>query len=58
MQDELSNMEKWYGLCDFLEKESNGRLIVPWKLVPVHPEWCEDTLKKWIDKKKKGFKVP
>lgn len=46
MQDELSNMEKWYGLCDYLEKEPNGRLIVPWKLVPVHPEWCEDTLKK------------
>lgn len=49
---------RWYALCDYLEKESCGRLIVPWKLIPNHPDWCEEVLEKWKEQKAKGFKVP
>lgn len=49
---------RWYGLCDYLEHDSFGRLVVPWKLIPDHPDWCEEMLEKWNKQKEKGFKVP
>lgn len=57
-KNDFSELDRWYGLCDYLEKEPCGRLIVPWKLIPNHPDWCEAVLEKWKEQKAKGFKVP
>jgi len=48
----------WYELIDYLEKDEYGSLKHPYKIIPSAPDWCEETLCRWMEKKKKGFKVP
>ncbi len=51
-------LDHWYLLLLFLEKDSYGRLKEPYKIVEGAPDWCPSMLEKWKEKRKKGFKVP
>ena len=42
----------------YLEKNPDGSVKEPYKIVEGAPDWCPAMLEKWKEKRKKGFKVP
>lgn len=56
--EEDDGHDRWYLLLLYLEKDSNGRLKEPYKIVDGAPDWCPAMLEKWKEKRKMGFKVP
>lgn len=56
--EEVEVMMRWYGLLSYLEKNSDGSIKEPYKIVEGAPDWCPAMLEKWKEKRKRGFKVP
>lgn len=56
--EELDVMMRWYELAFYLEKNPDGSIKEPYKIVEGAPDWCPSILEKWKEKRKKGFKVP
>lgn len=56
--EEVEVMMRWYGLLSYLEKNSDGSIKEPYKIVEGAPDWCPAMLEKWKEKRKRGIKVP
>ncbi len=56
--EEVEVMMRWYGLLSYLEKNADGSIKEPYKIVEGAPGWCPTMLEKWKEKRKRGFKVP
>ena len=56
--EELDVMMRWYELAFYLEKNPDGSIKEPYKIVDGAPDWCPAMLEKWKEKRKMGFKVP
>ena len=56
--EELDVMMRWYELAFYLEKNPDGSIKEPYKIVDGAPAWCPAMLEKWKEKRKMGFKVP
>lgn len=56
--EELDVMMRWYELAFYLEKNPDGSIKEPYKIVEGAPDWCPAMLEKWKEKRKMGFKVP
>ena len=56
--EELDVMMRLYELAFYLEKNPDGSIKEPYKIVEGAPDWCPAMLEKWKEKRKMGFKVP
>ena len=56
--EELDVMMRWCELAFYLEKNPDGSIKEPYKIVDGAPDWCPAMLEKWKEKRKMGFKVP
>lgn len=56
--EELDVMMRWYELAFYLEKNPDGNIKEPYKIVDGAPDWCPAMLEQWIQARKEGFKVP
>lgn len=56
--EELDVMMRWYELAFYLEKNPDGSIKEPYKIVEGAPDWCPEILEQWIQARKEGFKVP
>ena len=56
--EEVEVMMRWYGLLSYLEKNSDGSIKEPYKIVEGAPDWCPAMLEKWKEKRKRGWKGP
>ena len=56
--EEVEVMMRWYGLLSYLEKNPDGSIKEPYKIVDGAPDWCPEILEQWIQARKEGFKVP
>ena len=56
--EEVEVMMRWYGLLSYLEKNSDGSIKEPYKIVEGAPDWCPAMLEKWKEKRKRAHKVP
>ena len=56
--EEVEVMMRWYELAFYLEKNPDGSIKEPYKIVEGAPDWCPSILEQWIQARKEGFKVP
>ena len=56
--EEVEVMMRWYGLLSYLEKNPDGSVKEPYKIIDGAPDWCPSILEQWVEARKEVFKVP